>query len=119
MKLLNFIWAIGFGLFYFIAYFALAVICFASIIFIPAGIQLLKLMRISLRPSVYEIEIDPNSRLLPNILWGCTFGWALALEHLALGILCCLTVVGIPMGLRSFKMMKLAYAPVGAEIEKD
>ena len=39
-----------------------------------------------------------------------SLGWALA------GLLCCLTIIGIPMAIADFKMVPISLAPLGKEI---
>ena len=39
-----------------------------------------------------------------------------ALEHVAMGLLLCVTILGIPFGLQQFKLAKLALLPFGAEV---
>ena len=53
---------------------------------------------------------------LLNIIWLVVSGLPLAIEHLALGAMLCVTVVGIPFGLQQFKLAKLALMPFGAEV---
>jgi uncharacterized membrane protein YccF (DUF307 family) len=48
---------------------------------------------------------------LGNVLWFLFGGFWLALGHLITGILLCLTIIGIPFGIASFKMAGLALAP--------
>ena len=55
-------------------------------------------------------------RVLGNILWVVLVGWWMALGYLGAGVLNCITIIGIPFGLQSFKMAKLALWPFGAEI---
>jgi uncharacterized membrane protein YccF (DUF307 family) len=43
-------------------------------------------------------------------------GWWLALAHLFTGILLCLTIIGIPLGLASFKLIPVSLLPFGREI---
>ena len=43
-------------------------------------------------------------------------GLELALSSVVMGITCCLTIVGIPFGLQSFKFAQLALMPFGAKI---
>lgn len=38
------------------------------------------------------------------------------MEHMLIGLVLCLTVVGIPFGLQQWKLAKLALMPFGAEI---
>jgi uncharacterized membrane protein YccF (DUF307 family) len=58
-------------------------------------------------------------RFLLNILW-IIFGGGLviALEYLLGGLLLCLTVVGLPFGLQSFKLAGLAITPFGKDIRE-
>lgn len=51
-----------------------------------------------------------------NLLWILLFGWELALSSLAVGAVYCVTVVGIPLGLQSFKLARLAIWPFGSDI---
>ena len=51
-----------------------------------------------------------------NLVWIVTGGWATALGFLLVGVLCCVTVVGIPLGRQAFKMASLTLAPFGREI---
>ena len=48
--------------------------------------------------------------MVDNILWFVLAGWWLALEHLILGALLCLTIIGIPLGVGSFEMAAAARA---------
>ena len=43
-------------------------------------------------------------------------GLALALGHILAGVLLCITILGIPLGLASFKMAVLALTPFGKVI---
>jgi uncharacterized membrane protein YccF (DUF307 family) len=40
----------------------------------------------------------------------------MAIAHLITGILLCLTIIGIPLGLGDFKLIPVAIAPLGKEI---
>jgi uncharacterized membrane protein YccF (DUF307 family) len=55
-------------------------------------------------------------RLIGNILWFVFGGIWLGLSWLLLGVLLCITVVGIPFGLQCFKAAKLTFAPFGREV---
>lgn len=54
--------------------------------------------------------------LLFNIIWILTGGWLTALGFFIVGVICCLTVVGIPLGRQAFKMASLTLAPFGKTI---
>ena len=43
-------------------------------------------------------------------------GWWLAIAHLVSGVLLCLTIIGIPLGLASFKLIPVSLLPLGREI---
>ena len=51
-----------------------------------------------------------------NVLWACTFGILLFLSYLVAGILCCLTIIGIPFGLQGFKLAAISLWPVGRRV---
>jgi len=51
-----------------------------------------------------------------NVLWLLTFGLALCLSYLALGIVYCLTIIGIPFGLQCFKLAGISLWPVGRRV---
>ena len=53
---------------------------------------------------------------LANILWVVLVGCWMALGYLGAGVLNCITIIGIPFGIQSFKMAKLALWPFGAQI---
>ena len=51
-----------------------------------------------------------------NILWFFIGGVWIALSHLVLGLLLCITIIGIPFGMQHFKLMKVALTPFGRTI---
>lgn len=53
---------------------------------------------------------------LGNVLWIILGGFILAAAWFLAGLLCCLTIVGIPLGLQCFKFAELSLAPFGREI---
>jgi uncharacterized membrane protein YccF (DUF307 family) len=54
--------------------------------------------------------------LIGNIIWAILFGWELALGHLVAGVLLCITIIGIPLGLASFKIIPISFVPLGMRI---
>ena len=54
-------------------------------------------------------------RFFLNILWAICGGFVTALEYLLAGLLCCLTIVGIPFGVQCFKIAGLALFPFGKD----
>ena len=55
-------------------------------------------------------------RLLGNILWLILGGLLLAVSWAIIGLVLCITIIGIPFGIQSFKMAKLALWPFGSQI---
>lgn len=55
-------------------------------------------------------------RVLGNILWIILGGLAIAIGWAVVELILCISIIGIPFGLQSFKMAKLALWPFGAEI---
>jgi uncharacterized membrane protein YccF (DUF307 family) len=71
-------------------------------------------------PSVARSSPSPSRHkglsVVANILWFVLAGWWLALAHLFTGILLCLTIIGIPLGVADFKMAGAALVPFGKQI---
>lgn len=55
--------------------------------------------------------------VLGNIIWALFGGFLIFLEYIAGGIALCVTIIGIPFGLQSFKLAVLALWPFGQRIE--
>ena len=53
---------------------------------------------------------------LGNILWFIFGGFFNALGWFFIGILWCITIIGIPIGKQCFKMAELQLAPFGKEV---
>ena len=54
--------------------------------------------------------------VVQEIGFGKTFGGLWRRRLFALGLVLCVTVIGIPFGLQQFKLAKLALLPFGAEV---
>ncbi|NIA28692.1 MAG: YccF domain-containing protein [Actinobacteria bacterium] len=54
--------------------------------------------------------------LLGNVLWILLGGILISAEYILGGIALCLTIIGIPFGIQSFKLAILALLPFGREI---
>jgi uncharacterized membrane protein YccF (DUF307 family) len=91
-----------------------------TIIGLPFAKQALKLAGYALWPfgrTLIPAETrNVNLSVIGNILWFILAGWWLALSHLIVGCLLCLTIVGIPLGVGSFKMASSALVPFGKQV---
>ncbi len=117
--ILNIIWLVFEGIWMAIAYFFVGLICFILIITIPFGIASWRIANYVLWPFGRTIDRRPNAgvaSLIGNIIWIILFGWWLAIGHLVLGIAMCVTIIGIPLGLASFKIIPITLFPLGVRI---
>lgn len=88
-----------------------------TIVGIPVGMQCFKFASMSFFPFGKVVVYGGGAAsFLLNVVWLVVSGMALAIEHLAIGALLCVTIVGIPFGLQHFKLAKLALMPFGADI---
>jgi uncharacterized membrane protein YccF (DUF307 family) len=116
---LNIIWFVLAGLWMAIGYAFAALICFVLIITIPFGIASLRIGLFALWPFGKTVVKRPDAGIasgIGNFLWFVLCGWWLALMHLVTGILLCLTIIGIPLGLANFKLIPISLLPLGREI---
>lgn len=51
-----------------------------------------------------------------NVLWACSAGIMLFLGNLFAGVLACITIIGIPFGIQSFKLAGLSFWPLGRRV---
>ncbi|MGZ4249253.1 MAG: YccF domain-containing protein [Solirubrobacteraceae bacterium] len=117
--LLNIIWFVLAGLWMAIGYAFAALICFVLIVTIPFGIASLRIAVFALWPFGKTVVKRPDAGIasgLGNVLWLLLCGWWLALGHLVTGVLLCLTIIGIPLGLANFKLIPISLLPLGREI---
>jgi len=117
--LLNIIWFVLAGLWLAIGYTFAALICFVFIITIPFGIAALRIGVFALWPFGKTVVKRADAGIasgIGNVRWFLLCGWWLALMHLLTGVLQCLTVVGIPLGLGNFKLIPVSLLPCGREI---
>jgi uncharacterized membrane protein YccF (DUF307 family) len=92
---------------------------FLLIITIPFGLQALKLASFALWPFGRVLVKRPTAgapSVIGNVIWVVLAGWWLALGHLITGVLLCLTVIGIPLGLGNLKLIPVSLWPFGREI---
>ena len=117
--LLNLIWLVFGGLLLALGYAVVALIMFVLIITIPFGIASARIALFCLWPFGRTIVRRPDAgagSLIGNIIWVILFGWWLALGHLVTGIALCITIIGIPLGLASFKIIPISLVPLGVQI---
>ena len=116
----NIFWFILGGFLISLYYAVVGILFCVSIIGIPFGVQLFKMAGLALWPFGHEVKAGPNDTgclsIFMNIIWVVCGGVEISIMHLTFGLICCLTIVGIPFGLQHFKMAALAFVPFGKVI---
>lgn len=114
----NLLWFIFGGFINAIGWFFAGVIWCITIIGIPVGMQCFKIARLQLFPFGKEVVTvdDSGVSFILNILWLIFGGIVLCIGNLVSGVIFCITIVGIPFGLQSFKLAKLSLMPFGKDI---
>lgn len=117
--LLNLIWLVFSGFWMFIAYLLIGVLWCITIIGIPFGIASFRIGRYALWPFGREVVERRDAGVgsaIGNVIWFVLSGIWLAIGHAVTGALLCLTIIGIPLGLGSFKMIPVSLLPLGRRI---
>ena len=117
--ILNVIWLVLEGIWMAIAYVLAGIVCFVLIITIPFGIAAFRIAGYVLWPFGRTVERRAEAglgSLIGNVLWILLFGWWLALGHLLAGHALCGAIIGIPLGIASFKIIPVTLVPLGTRI---
>ncbi len=115
--LCNIIWFLLAGIWLALGWALVGVVWCITIVGIPVDVQCFKVARLALAPFGTEVVYGGKfGSLVPNVLWIVFGGLELCIAALITGVLCCITIVGIPAGLQSFKFAKLALMPFGAQV---
>jgi uncharacterized membrane protein YccF (DUF307 family) len=107
------------GLWLAVGYALAGLVLCLLIITIPFGVACFRLAAFVLWPFGRAVVRNPGAgapSTVANVLWFILAGLWMALAHVILGVLLCLTIIGIPLGLGNFKLAAVAIAPLGKEI---
>ncbi len=116
---LNVLWLVLSGFWMFLAYLLAGLLLMITIIGIPFGIAAFRIGFYALWPFGRRIVKKPSAGLgsaLGNVLWFVLAGWWLALAHVVTGVLLCITIIGIPLGLANFKLIPVSLWPLGKDV---
>ena len=117
--LLNLIWFVLSGFWMAVGYAAAGIICCLLIVTIPFGIASFRIANYVLWPFGRTIVDKPTAGIgsvIGNVIWVIVAGIWLAIGHLTAGVALCLTIIGIPMGIASFKLIPVSLMPLGKDI---
>ncbi len=113
----NLFWFVFGGFLSALSWFVIGLLWSITVVGLPVGAQCFKFAKLSCAPFGKGVVWDEGAfSVIVNVLWIVLSGVPLAIEHLALGLALCVTVVGIPFGLQHFKLAKLALMPFGAKV---
>jgi uncharacterized membrane protein YccF (DUF307 family) len=117
--ILNVLWLVLCGWWMAILYVLAGIVCAILIITIPFAIASFRIASYVIWPFGRSIEMRRDAgcaSLIGNIIWIVLVGWELALGHLTAGIVLCITIIGIPLGLANFKLIPISLLPLGVRI---
>ncbi len=113
----NILWFVLGGFLAAVSWFVYGLLWCLTIVGIPVGVQCFKFAKLSCCPFGKHVRwSDGAVSLIVNVLWIILSGVPLAIEHLTIGLIMCVTIIGIPFGRQHFKLAKLALMPFGAEV---
>jgi uncharacterized membrane protein YccF (DUF307 family) len=116
---LNIVWLVFGGLVMALGYAVAALVMFILIITIPFGIAAARMALYCVWPfgrTLVRRSDAGFASAIGNVVWFLLAGWWLALGHLVTGVVMCLTIIGIPLGLANFKLIPVSVTPLGREI---
>ena len=116
---LNILWLVLCGFWLAIGYVVAGVIMFVLIITIPFGIASFRLAAYTLWPFGRTLVPRPDAgagSFIGNVVWFLLAGLWMAIAHVVTGVLLCITIIGIPLGIADFKLAGAALAPLGKDI---
>lgn len=113
---LNVIWLVLCGIWMAISYVVFGLVACIFIITIPFGLAAFRIAGYALWPFGRTVVSRPSAgapSFVGNVVWFLFAGLWLAIGHLLTGILLCVTIIGIPLGLANFKLIPVSIAPLG------
>jgi uncharacterized membrane protein YccF (DUF307 family) len=116
----NILWVALCGIWLAAEYAVAGLLMLCPIVTIPLALQSFKLAGYALWPFGRAVVDKPEHSQVAsgigNIIWLVLAGWWLALSHVLIGIVFCITIIGIPFGVANFKLAGLAIWPFGKTI---
>lgn len=112
----NVIWFILIGIWVAIYLFILGAILYITVVGIPLGMQCFKIAKLVIFPFGKTVKTNFEKHPVANLIWMIFFGWEAAVFCLIVGLLFCITIIGIPFGKQCFKLAFLVLMPFGAKV---
>jgi uncharacterized membrane protein YccF (DUF307 family) len=114
--LLKVLWLPLCGIWLAALYALVGVLQCVGVITIPLGIQSLKIASYVIWPfgrSVSKRQSLSGLQTIGAVWWFITTGIFATVVHVVVGVVLCVTIVGIPVGLATFRLIPLVVAPFG------
>jgi len=127
----NVIWFLLGGLLISIIWVVASIVFAVSIVGLPLSRAAIEMAKMSFAPFgkdvVHVRELDAKELstktaatgtigFIANIVWAVTFGWVLSISYIITGVLNCITIIGIPLGMQAFKLAGISFWPVGRRV---
>ena len=100
-------------------YALVAALWCVTVVGIPFGVASFRVGMYALWPFGRDLVKKPGAGVasgLGNFFWFILSGLWLAIGHAITGVLFCMTIIGIPLGVANFKLVPVALMPLGREI---
>ena len=114
----NILWFLLTGWAAALSWLLLGILWCITIVGIPFGLQCFKFAGLSLFPFGKDVNENFGAHPIANVLWILLGGLELAVGFVVVGIVWCITIIGIPFGKQCFKLAKLSLMPFGANVIK-
>ena len=113
----NLTWLAIYGLLVAASHFIIGISLCLTIVFIPSGVQFIKIARYAIWPFGRYVVTDFDRRPICNLVWIAMFGWIFSLVHVVVGVALSISLVGIPLARKCFTLARLTFLPFGALVE--
>lgn len=111
----NILWFILGGFLSAIGCFLEGILLCVTIIGIPIGLQMFKLAGFVWWPFGKTVQkVNPAGyKTVLNVIWAILAGWEHFLVYGLVGVIFCITIIGIPFGKQFFKIARFLITPLG------
>lgn len=115
------LWLVFGGALFALLCFMEGLVCFVTVLFWPIGIRAFQMGLFFLSPSgKAALPRDRNGfEIFIDVLFFILLGWETFLLLAAMGVLCCVSIVGISFGLQYFKAARLVVSPLAFALQRE
>lgn len=116
----NLIWLLFGGFIAALCYLLGGLVLCITIVGIPFGLQCFKLAGLVLWPFGKKVISSSSDSgcltILANIIWIVVGGIAVTLNHIIMGVILYITIIGIPWARQHFKLIEISLMPFGKKV---